>query len=202
MAVETSPTPDGVPAAEAAVHGQDVHAGTTEAAGHGGGESGGLPQFEFQYWGGQIIWLLIIFAVLYVLLARVFVPKLRKVLDLRAETIAAAIDQARKVQGEAEVQAQAARDEVEQARAKARGMSSEAKAKAKAELGRRQAAEDERLAADVTAAEARINEMREQAMANVGDIARESAQAMVSKLTGVSATATEIKAASAAQGAG
>ncbi len=194
MAAETSPTSDGAHGAEAA-SGHDVPAGTTEVAGHGGGESGGLPQFKFEYWGGQIVWLLLIFAVLYILLAKVFVPKLRKVLDLRAETIAAAVNQARQVQGEAEAQAQAAREEVERARSSARSTIIEAKAKAAAELSRQQAAEDERIAGELSVAETRIREMRDAAMSNVGTIARDTAQAMVSKLTGEPAKAAELDAA-------
>lgn len=187
MAAETSPTLDGAHAADAA-----GHAGTSEVAGHGGGESGGLPQFKFEYWGGQIVWLLLIFAVLYVLLAKVFVPRLRKVLDLRAETIAAAVNQARQVQTEAEAQAQAAREEVAQARNQARSTTAEAKARAAAELSKTQAAEDERLAAELATAETRIRDMRDRAMGNVETIARDTAQAMVSKLTGQAASASEI----------
>lgn len=194
MAVETSSPASGDHAAESA---QDhaVPAGTTEVAGHGGGESGGLPQFKFEYWGGQIVWLLIIFAVLYVLLAKVFVPRLRKVLDLRAETIATAVNQAKQVQAEAEAQAQAAREDVERARAQSRSTIIEAKAKAAAELARQQAAEDERLAGEMATAEARIREMRDQAMSNVQGIARDTAQAMVAKLTGETVKAADVDAA-------
>jgi F-type H+-transporting ATPase subunit b len=197
MAVETSPPVGAVPAAEAAeaVQGHEVPAGATEAAGHGGGQGGGLPQLEMEYWGGQIVWLLIIFAALYILLGKVFVPRLRKVLDLRAQTIAEAVNQAKQVQAEAEAQAQAAREDVERARAQSRSTVIEAKAKAAAELARQQAAEDERLAGEMATSEARIREMRDQAMTNVGTIARDTAQAMVAKLTGEAAKAAEIDAA-------
>ena len=36
--------------------------------------SAGLPQFQFQHWPGQIAYLLILFAILYVLMSRVFAP--------------------------------------------------------------------------------------------------------------------------------
>lgn len=198
MAAETT-----TPAAEAgeAVTGHHVPAGTTEVAAHGGGESGGLPQFKFEYWGGQIVWLFIIFAVLYVLLAKVFVPKLRKIQDDRAATIADAVNQARSVQAEAEAQAKAAQAEIDEARARSRGLAADAKAKAAAELARSQKAEDERLAAQMDEAEARIRGLRDQAMSNVRGIAGETAQAMVEKLTGQKVTAAEINAALTAQGA-
>jgi F-type H+-transporting ATPase subunit b len=201
----TTPTPtgdhDGNPAAEAAeaVHGHEVPAGTTEVA-HEGGEGGGLPQFRFEYWGGQIVWLLILFAILYFLLARVFIPRLRKVVDTRAETIAGALEEARRVQAEADAQAAAAQQEIAQGRAEARRVASEAQAKAAAEFAARQAAEDQRLAAQMDEAEGRIRAMRDQAMGNVQGIATDTAQAIVQKLTGTAPSAAEAQAMATRQG--
>ena len=156
---------------------------------------GGLPQFHFEYWGGQIVWLLVVFVILYTLLAKVFVPRLRRVQDTRAQTIADAVEQARRVQAEADAQAAAAKAEVEEARSQARRLAADAKAKAQAEMAKRQAEEDERLAGELEQAEQRIRALRDQAMANVGAIAAETAEAMVAKLTGRTASAAEVKAA-------
>jgi F-type H+-transporting ATPase subunit b len=187
---------DGNPAAEAAeaVHGHEVAAGTSEVAAHGG-EGGGLPQFRVEYWGGQIVWLLILFAILYTLLAKVFVPRLRKIQDTRAQTIADAVEQARRVQAEADAQAKAAQAEVEDARAQARRLASDAKAKAQAEMAASQAAEDQRLNAELEQAEARIRTMRDQAMSNVRGIAADTAEAIVTKLTGTAPARAEVEAA-------
>ncbi|MFC3078911.1 hypothetical protein ACFODL_12505 [Phenylobacterium terrae] len=205
MAAETTTTPstgdhDTNPAAEAAeaVHGHEVPAGTSEVAAHGG-EGGGLPQFRTEYWGGQIVWLLLIFLLLYILLGRVFVPRLRKVLDTRAETISAAVAEAKSVQAEAEKLAEAAKAEVAQARADARRVGAEAKAKAAAEIAERQAELERELDAKLAEAEGRIRTMRDQAMTNVGAIASETAQAMVQKLTGQPAAPAEVEAALAAR---
>jgi len=167
---------------------------TAEVAAHGGGE-GGLPQFQFQYWGGQIVWLLLIFAVLYTVLGKVFVPRLRRILDTRAETIASAVEEARKVQAEAEAQAKAAQAEIDEARSRARNLAAEAKAKANAEAAKSQAAEDERLKAETAEAEARIRSLRDTAMGNVSTIATETAQAIVEKLTGEKVAAKDVAAA-------
>lgn len=78
------------------------HGGAT-ADGHGA--SGGLPQFQFQHWGGQIAYLLILFAILYVLMAKVFAPRIRRIFDEREQTISGALASARQVQTEAEAQA-------------------------------------------------------------------------------------------------
>ena len=82
---ETSPhaaTVEDAAAHDAATAGQ--HTGATEA-------SGGLPQFQFQHWPGQIAYLLILFAILYVLMSKVFAPRIRRIFDERAEAIGGAL---------------------------------------------------------------------------------------------------------------
>ncbi len=188
MAAEEIPhVPGAAPAAP-----ESVHAGTAPAE-HGGG--GGLPQFKLEYWGGQIVWLLLIFIVLYTLMSRVFIPRLRRVQDTRAQTIASAVAEARRVQDEADAQATAARAEIDQARTRARTVAAEAKAKANAEFAARQAEADARIAEEVAAAETRIRGLRDSAMASVGDIAVETAGAMVQRLTGITASAADLRAA-------
>lgn len=178
-----------------AVHGVETtpHA-TTETTGHAeAAHEGGLPQFRFEYWGGQIVWLLLIFAILYVLLGRVFTPRLRRVIDERARTISEAVEQARLVQTEALEQARVAESEVTEARARSQRVAADARAKAQAEASERQAAEDAKVAEKVAEAEARIKKARDAAMANVGAIATDTAAAIVQKLTGKAATKAEVE---------
>jgi F-type H+-transporting ATPase subunit b len=179
------------PHGAAAPHGAD---GTHESTEHGSGGGGGVPQFQFEHWGGQIAYLLVLFVILYVLISRVFAPRMRKVIDERASTIAGALEAAKQVQAEAEDQAKAAAAEVADARATTQRLAAEARAKASAEAAERTAAADAETAGKVAEAETRIAAMRESAMANVGAIAEETAKAIVEKLTGKTATAAELKA--------
>lgn len=174
-----------------------AHGSTHETTGaeHG---SGGLPQFQFQHWGGQIAYLLILFVILYLLISRVFTPRMRKVIDERASTISGALETARQVQAEAEDQARVAAAEVAGARSQSQRLAAEARAKAAAEAAEKSAVADAETAGKVAEAEARIAATRERAMANVGAIAEDTARAIVEKLTGKAATAAELKAAGGA----
>jgi len=193
MTVQAQPVmPEDAPAPVAVA---DTHA-TTEAAAHGGEhESGGLPQFEFQHWFGQIVYLIFLFAILYLLIARVFAPRIRRVFDERASTIASAVDAARQVQAEAAGQAEAAKREVEEARAASRATAAAAKARVTEEANARAAAEEAVVAARIAEAEAAIGKTRDAAMSNVSTIASDAAAAIVERLTGKGPTAAEAAAA-------
>ena len=199
MAVQSSDAPppqDILPQTAAAVRDGEVAPSETHTATEAGHEaSGGLPQFEFQWWAGQIFWLLIIFAVLYVLLSRVFLPRLRRVKDERAGTIATAIEAARQVQAEAAGQAEVAKAEVEQARAASRATAAAAKARVTETANARAAEEEAVVNARIAEAEAAIGKTRDAAMSNVSSIASDTTRAIVEKLTGKAATAAETAAA-------
>ena len=171
---------------------QGTHA-TTAPADSG---AGGLPQFDLVQWPGQMVWMLIIFGVMFALFAKVFVPSVGGTIADREDRISGDVGEARRLRDEADAQAAAAAAETAQGRAAAQKLALDAKAKAQAEAAKREAAEEARLAGTLSRAEAAINATRERAMGNVREIATDTAQAIVEKLTGTSVTAAELQAAS------
>jgi F-type H+-transporting ATPase subunit b len=160
-----------------------------------GGSTPGMPQLDPTWWGGQIVWLALIFLVLYLALSKVFLPKLARTIDEREGKIAGDIADARRLKNEAEAQAAAAAAELTEARAKAQRTAADAKAKAAANAAERQSVEEAKLNERLSVAEAEIRAARDQAMGNVSAIAVETAQAIVEKLTGDKVTKTAVKAA-------
>ena len=169
----------------------DLHE-STEAAEHG---SSGLPPFEFGYWPGQIFWLLIVFVILYVILSKLFLPRVGGAIEARAAKIEGDLADARSARDEAERQSAAAAAELAQARARAQKTAADAKAAAKAEAETRNAAEEAKLHERLAAAEAGIQAGREKAMSNVRSLAAETAEAIVEKLSGQAPTRAEVDAA-------
>jgi F-type H+-transporting ATPase subunit b len=152
----------------------------------------GLPQFDLQWWPGEIAWFLIIFVAMLVFIRLFAAPRVGGTIDAREDKISGDIADARRLKDEAEALAQAAAAETAQARVAAQRVAAEARAKAQAEVAARLAAEEAKLAEKGAEAEARIAKARDAAMANVAGIARETAGAIVGKLTGKAATAAEL----------
>lgn len=164
--------------------------------------SGGLPQFDAAQWPGQMVWVLVIFAVLYLLIAKVFVPRVGGTMDAREDKISGDIGDARRLRDQAQADADAAAGELAQARARAHKVASDAKGEAKAQTAARQAEEDAKLAVTLQGAEARIAAARDEAMSHVRAIAADTARAIVEKLTGAPAASGEVERALAAQAQG
>jgi len=173
---------------------QAIPAAAAAAAEHG---SGGLPQFDASQWPGQAIWMLVIFGVMFLLFARVFVPRVGGTISAREDRIAGDIGDARRLKAQADDEAAAAAAETAQARARAQKLALDAKARVQDEAAAADALEQAKLAEQLSKAEVQLMATRDQAMSNVRQIALEAASSIVEKLTGTAPTVAQLSAAQA-----
>ncbi len=161
-----------------------------EEAAHGGG--GKLPQFQAEYFPGQIFWLAVSFVLLYLLLQRLALPRIAATQTARraqreADLVAAAKanDRAKQIISDYEKSLVTAR---QQAQAKLTAITQAAQA----EAAQRQQAQQQQLQQKLADAERTIAAGRAQALGQVRDAAVDVAQTMVERLTGVSTNAAAV----------
>lgn len=144
-----------------------------------------MPQLDFKnpLVLSQVVWGALIFAGFYALASRWGLPKVGAILEMRAETIATDLDTARA----SKAQANSAVAELNEARRKAYAQSqaaiADATAKAKAETAARTAEQEARLDAKLADSEAQITAARNSAMGALRQVATETAEAVVARLT-------------------
>ena len=170
----------GDPTAEPLVT-DELHTSTEHADGHGA--KPGLPQLDTTTFASQLFWLVISFAVLYVVIAD------------RANRIKTDLDTAAQAKRDSEAAMAGYDKALADARAKALKSSDEMRNAVQAEINAKNDAASKQLAADTAKAEARIGEMRKSAMARVGDVAKETAAEVVANLTGQAANPADLEAA-------
>jgi len=146
-----------------------------------------MPQLDFgnKLLTAQVIWGALIFAAFYWAVSRVGLPKVTSILEMRAQTIARDLNQAR----DARANADRAVAELTEARNKAYAQSqaaiADALAKAKADAAARAAAHEAELDAQLAESEARIGQARTAAMGALREVASETALAVITRLTGL-----------------
>ena len=177
----------------------DAHTATTAAP--GGAHETVFPPFDPTHWTSQIFWLVVLFGLLYLLMSRIALPRVGKILDDRAERIAADLNAARAAQEQAAVAQRAHEKTVGDARAAARATAQEAHNAVTAEADAKRRALETSLAAKLSAADAQIATSKTAAMANVRGIAADTATAIVQQLTGRTPDHAAVEAALASEGA-
>lgn len=154
-----------------------------------------MPQLEFHDWVPQLIWLAISFIALYMIMARVAIPRISTVLEERRDRIATDLDSAEQLKKETEEAIAAYEQALAEARAKAHAIAQETRDKLGAEVDAERAEVEAKIAEKTTDAEARIQAAKNDALAHVNEVATDTAEAIVKELIGGRVTKAELSAA-------
>ena len=155
----------------------------------------GLPQLDPATYGPQVIWLAITFAVLYVLMAKVALPRIGHVLEERRHKIDQNLKKAKILKADAEAAAEAYEGAMADARTQAGDVLSDVREGAARDTAERQEELGARLHADIEEAETRIAEARDKAVAGIRDLAAEVAHSAAEKLAGETVEAGAVRSA-------
>jgi F-type H+-transporting ATPase subunit b len=143
-----------------------------------------MPQFDPAVWVPQLVWLAITFIVLYLLMARVALPRVSEVLEDREVRINESLRKAELLKLRADDAIAAYEKTIADVRAKAAEEVRTAREQAAAESAERNARLSERLANEIAAAERRIDAAREAAIAGLRDVAVTASGAAFERLIG------------------
>lgn len=145
-----------------------------------------MPQLEFgnPLLIAQVVWLLIIFGLLYHVMSTYALPRVESVLEERRARIAADLAAAQDAKAEADAAMAAHRDATAKARAEAQAAIAMAMQQAQAEATARSEELNRRLARQIEEAEGRIAAARDSAMGALRQVSLETAETLVTKVTG------------------
>ncbi len=145
-------------------------------------EKAPFPPFDKSTFASQLLWLAITFVVLYVVLARLAIPRIGGILRDRSSRIAGDIASAEKAKADSEAALAAYEKALASARSNASSIAEGARSEAKAAADAERAATEAELAGKLAAAEARIADIKAKALSEVGAIAGEATTAIVKAL--------------------
>ncbi len=147
-------------------------------------EKGGFPPFQSQTFASQLIWLVTAFVLLYVLMAKVALPRVGAIIENRQKRIADDIAAAGKLKTQSDEAVAAYEMALADARARAQTIANETRDKQTAAAETRRKALEGELNVKLVEAEKTIVATKTAAMANVRGIAEDAARAIVERLIG------------------
>ncbi|MEM8616307.1 MAG: hypothetical protein AAGF20_05165 [Pseudomonadota bacterium] len=140
-----------------------------------------FPPLDTWHFPSQIFWTLLLFGLLYFSLSRFILPKLGNTIETRQSTLADDLDEAQQFSDKAEDAKKALEKRMAEARASARETADAARGKIESEISAETAKVGAELNTKLEAAEARIADLRQEAMANVDQIAIEATQSITNR---------------------
>ena len=155
-------------------------------------KAAGLPQLDISTFPSQLIWLVITFGVLFMLMSRVSLPRISQVLEERQHKIDDNLKKAEAFKEGAKAAAAAYTKALAEARADAHAIMLETHNHIADDAAKKQAELSEELEAEIKAAEGRILDAKNAAMAGLGDVSAEVALSAAEKVSGESLSEKDV----------
>lgn len=152
----------------------------------------GLPQLNPHDFAPQLFWLALTFGLLWWLMAKVALPKVGSVIEERAQRIQRDLDEATRLKVETEKALADYEASLASARGRASSIAKDIRDKLTAEVDGERAKVEKQMAGRLADAEKRIDDMKARAMTEVGQIAADTAEAIVGELQGKPAAKDEV----------
>jgi F-type H+-transporting ATPase subunit b len=143
-----------------------------------------FPPFDSTNFTSLLIWLVLTFGVLYWLMSRIALPRVASILEARHHKINTDVLAAHAKRKEADQAAAGYQKTLNDARANAQSLAQETQTRLAAEAEAKRHTLEAELSAKLVAAEKQIEDTKAKAMANVDQIAQETAVAIVEHITG------------------
>ena len=154
----------------------------------------GMPQLDPKYWASQSFWLIIIFLSIYLLIARIFIPKIKNSIDMRESKIRKDLEEAKVFREEAEKKLKSYKELMETAKIDARKILSESNRSLNEEMQEKKNKIQKEIEKEIYNAENDIKKFKNESLEKVNFISEEIVSSLIKEIFGEDLNRSSIKA--------
>lgn len=147
-------------------------------------ESGGMPQLNPEFWISQIFWLIISFGILFIVLSKFILPKIRNNIEFRKSEILDNIETAEKQKTEAENTLKNYDELIRKSKNEAKNYFNDARKKIIEDIEKKKQALDKEINIEIKKAESEVAELVNKAPEKIQKIAIETSSDLIRQLIG------------------
>tara|TARA_Y100001970_G_C14057440_1_gene762338 strand:+ start:237 stop:815 length:579 start_codon:yes stop_codon:yes gene_type:complete len=157
-------------------------------------ESGGMPQLDPEFWLSQIFWLVITFGILYIILSKIILPKIRDNLETRKSQVLDNLEIAEKQRKDSETKLKEFDDIILKSKINAKNLFNESRKKLLDNISNKRIKLEEELDKEVKIVEAEIEELKKKSPEKINKIAVETSSDIIHQLIGANVNNSSITA--------
>ena len=133
----------------------------------------GMPQLNAEFWVAQIFWLTIIFSGLYLIIWKIFLPKITYSIENRKSRIVNDIQEAQKLKESAEIKLNEYKKIIENSKKEAKKIMEDSRKQLDKDIDSKKQKIDDEIAKELLAAEKEIKDLKSSSIVNISKIAVE-----------------------------
>jgi F-type H+-transporting ATPase subunit b len=138
------------------------------------GSEAGMPQLKPEFWISQVFWLILIFSTLYLIIWKIFLPKITYSIENRKSRIVNDLDEAQKLKERAEEKLKEYNEIIEKSKKEAKKIIEDSKKKLDEDIKSKKQKFNDEIEKELIAAEDEIKNLKKTSILNIGNIASET----------------------------
>ena len=154
----------------------------------------GMPQLDPTYWASQAFWLILTFTVLYISIAKLYLPKIKNNLDDRENKIKDDLDAANKFKDLSELKLKEYEKILENSKKEVIKIQLESKNKLDKDIQAKKDVMDKEIETEITKAQQEINELKKNSILDIQNISKDLASNIIENISGDKLNESSIKA--------
>ena len=154
----------------------------------------GMPQLDPTYWASQAFWLILTFTVLYISIAKLYLPKIKNNLDDRENKIKDDLDAANKFKDLSELKLKEYEKILENSKKEVIKIHLDSKNKLDKDIQTKKDMMDKEIETEITKAQQEINELKKNSILDIQNISKDLASNIIEKISGDKLNESSIKA--------
>ena len=146
------------------------------------GSEAGMPQLDTEFWIAQIFWLTIIFSILYLVIWKIFLPKITLSIENRKSRVVNDIDEAQKLKESAEKKLDEYKKIIQNSRKEAKKIIEDGRKKLERDIEVKKQKFNEDIEKELIAVEKEIKNLKKASVSNISKIAAETSAEIVKQV--------------------
>ena len=158
------------------------------------GAEGGMPQLNPEFWAAQIFWLMLIFSSLYVIIWKLFLPKITNSIENRKLKIVNDLNETQKLKDNAEKKLQEYNEIIENSKKDAKKIIEDGKKKLNREIESKKQKFNEEIEKELTNVEKEIKNLKKSSMLVINKIAEDISSEIIKQAVGTEINKSKLSA--------
>ena len=154
----------------------------------------GMPQLDPKYWASQAFWLILVFAILYISIAKFYLPKIKNNLDNRDNRIKSDLDDASKFKELSESKLRDYEKILEDARKEVVKIHLDSKNTLDKDIQKKKEAIEKEIEKEILKAQKEISDLKKNSLADIQKISENIASNIIESISGDKLNESSIKA--------
>jgi len=158
------------------------------------GSEAGMPQLNPEFWASQTFWLILIFSTLYLIIWKIFLPKITYGIEKRKFRVVNDLDEAQKLKENAEKKLKEYNKIIEDAKKEAKKIIEDNKKKLENDIKSKKQKFNEEIEKELVSVEKEIKSLKKSSISSINKIAVEVSSELIRQIVGAEMNMSKVSA--------